>query len=275
MLKIIMRVSETPLLADSINRCFPDVDPVVWYSKYICTAHKLGVAKGFSNGTFGPNETITDLEALAFGFRAFGIAPAAVAGQEWYEAYRDLANKNNILATHSYTLGTKISRGKATELIMNIGKFKLTRSPLGYASLGCTVPGKALGATNTILINGVAREYNLSVPSGYSKDKEYNLVVALHGRTNSNDMVQSYMGLQAKAGGWNNREGPSQTDSIVAYPAGVKVSGGYSWSDASNIIFFDAILQQISDNYCINRDHVFIVGHSLGGWFANKLACVR
>lgn len=126
------------------------------------------------------------------------------------------------------------------------------------------------------MIDGVAREYNLSVPSGYSKSKQYNLVVALHGRTNSNDMVQSYMGLQSKAGwGRNNNGGSSQTDSIIAYPAGDKVSGGYSWSDPSNVVFFDAILQQVSDSYCINRDRVFVVGHSLGGWFANKLACVR
>jgi polyhydroxybutyrate depolymerase len=53
------------------------------------------------------------------------------------------------------------------------------------------------------------------------------------------------------------------------------VKGGYSWSDYSNVVLFDAILQQISDNYCINRNHVFVAGHSLGGWFANKLTCLR
>lgn len=51
--------------------------------------------------------------------------------------------------------------------------------------------------------------------------------------------------------------------------------GGYSWSEASSIVFFDAVLKQVSGSYCVDRDQVFIVGHSLGGWFANKLACVR
>ena len=46
------------------------------------------------------------------------------------------------------------------------------------------------------MIDGVERKYNLYVPSNYSKDKVYGLVVAIHGRTNSNDMVQAYMGLQ-------------------------------------------------------------------------------
>lgn len=77
MLKIIMGATKTPLLVNS-DRCFPDVDPAMWYSGYICTAQKLAVAKGFSDGTFRPNETVTDLEALAFGFRAFSIIPTAV-----------------------------------------------------------------------------------------------------------------------------------------------------------------------------------------------------
>ncbi len=248
----------------------------MWYSGYICTAQKIGITKGFSDGTFRPNETVTNLEALAFGFRAFGIVPTPTASKNWYDSYRDFADKNNILATHSYTLGTKITRGKAAELIVSIAQYRKTKAPLSYGSLGCSATGQVLDAKSTIMINGVPRTYNLSVPSGYSKSKQYNLVVAIHGRTNSNDMVQGYMGLQSKAGwGRNNNGGMSQLDSIIAYPAGEKVSGGYSWSAYSNVIFFDAILKEISDNYCINRDQVFVVGHSLGGWFANKLACVR
>lgn len=39
--------------------------------------------------------------------------------------------------------------------------------------------------------------------------------------------------------------------------------------------FIDAILRQISENYCINRDRVYAVGHSLGGWMAQRIACLR
>ncbi len=35
------------------------------------------------------------------------------------------------------------------------------------------------------------------------------------------------------------------------------------------------MIQEVSSNYCINRDQLFLVGHSLGGWFTQKLACVR
>lgn len=38
---------------------------------------------------------------------------------------------------------------------------------------------------------------------------------------------------------------------------------------------FDAIVAQFSDNYCIDLDEVYVVGHSLGAWFTNTLACAR
>ncbi len=57
------------------------------------------------------------------------------------------------------------------------------------------------------MIAGKERKYNLYVPSNYSKDKEYSLAIATHGRTNSKDQVQDYMKLE------------KQSDVIVAYPA--------------------------------------------------------
>ena len=218
---------------------------------------------------------MTYLEALAFGMRAFGIAPPPETSKNWYLPYQKIADSNHILATHSYTLSTKIMRGKAAELVENLQKYQTSQTVLSYGSKGCSSASKTLGTQNTIMIDGAARKYNLYVPSGYSSNKQYNLIVALHGRTNSNDMVQGYMGLQGRTGGWGSSAGTVQSDTIVAYPAGVSVAGGYSWSDYSNIKFFDAILEQLSDNYCISRDQVFIVGHSLGGWFSNRLACVR
>lgn len=39
--------------------------------------------------------------------------------------------------------------------------------------------------------------------------------------------------------------------------------------------FIDAILEQVSDNYCVNRNRIYVVGHSLGGWMAQRIACLR
>lgn len=115
------------------------------------------------------------------------------------------------------------------------------------------------------MIAGKERKYNLFVPTNYSRDKEYSLAIATHGRTNGKDQVQDYMKLE------------KQSDFIVAYPAGLSSSSGksFSWSEKENMTFVDAILEQVSDNYCINRDKVYAVGHSLGGWMAQRIACLR
>lgn len=35
------------------------------------------------------------------------------------------------------------------------------------------------------------------------------------------------------------------------------------------------MIQEISNNYCVSRDDVFVVGHSLGASFTHELACRR
>lgn len=38
---------------------------------------------------------------------------------------------------------------------------------------------------------------------------------------------------------------------------------------------FDAIVEEMSKQYCIDRNKIYVVGHSLGAWFSNTLACAR
>lgn len=262
-LTILLRASAITLPKIPDEKCFPDVDTKMWYHKYICAAHQLGIANGFEDGKFKPNDSVTTLEALAFWNKAFGLNINTSDGEKWYEQLREFADNNNIMATHGYTLGTKISRGKSAELIIRLQEYSKTKSALSYKSKGCEAT-HALPSKNIIQIAGKDREYNLFVPDNYSNNKQYSLIVASHGRTNSNDRVQGYM--------WLDR---NQTDFIVAYPAWLPSGSAFSWSEKESITFFDALIQQVADNYCINRDHVFLVGHSLGGWFTQKVACLR
>lgn len=246
------------------EKCFPDVAINTWYNPFICWAHTLGIANGFESGKFWPNDTVTVLEALAFWLKSFDIKTIEDISKPWHIPLQEFADKNNILATHNYTLSTKISRAKTAELIVRLREYKKNNSPLNYESKGCKTLWN-LWTKNTIRINESDREYNLAVPSNYLQNKTYGLIVGVHGRTNTKDQVQSYMGLQ----------GRSQDDFIVAYPAGIKKGSSFSWSEKDNLTFFDAMIHEVADNYCINRDDIFIVGHSLGGWFTQKLACLR
>lgn len=252
-LAMLLKTAEVKLPDAPTESCFPDVPVDTWYHPYICGAHTLGMANGFESGDFGPNDTVTALEALAFGLKAFGLEVEKDADKPWYIAPQAFADTNNILKTHGYTLATKISRAKTAELIVRLREYKTKKSVLENKSNGCAVNGN-LGTKNTLTINEKLREYNLYVPSNYSRDKQYGLIIGVHGRTNSKDQVQAYMGLQ----------GRSQDDFIVVYPAALKSGSSFSWSEKDNLTFFDAMILEIADNYCIDRDDIFIVGHSLG-----------
>ncbi len=264
-LTILLRASAITLPEIGTEKCFPDVDPNIWYHRYICAANKLGVANGFSDGKFKPNDSVTTLEALAFANKAFQTG-IATTGEKWYEWLQQFSESNHIMATHTYTTSTKISRGKTADLIIRLQEFKRTNSPISYKSTGCSTSGNLISGENTIIINWQERKYNLYIPSWYSNNREYSLAIATHGRTNSKDQVQAYMGLQK-----------GQLDTLVAYPAALRASSGnsFSWSEKENMTFIDAILKQVSENYCINRNQVYAIGHSLGGWMAQRIACLR
>lgn len=85
----------------------------------------------------------------------------------------------------------------------------------------------------------------------------------IHGRTNSNAMVQDYMKLERYPEG-----------AIVVYPAGLG-AGPFTWHESENIDYFDALVTKMTENYCVKRDEIFVVGHSLGGYMTYKLGCLR
>ncbi|MFZ2255344.1 MAG: hypothetical protein WAW59_05030 [Patescibacteria group bacterium] len=57
-------------------------------------------------------------------------------------------------------------------------------------------PRSLTSGTHEIMVAGKTRSYILTVPSSYSTSSPAKLIIAIHGRTNSNSMVQDYMGLE-------------------------------------------------------------------------------
>jgi len=267
-LKIILSSAEVNI-AEPEESCFSDISLSMWQAKYVCSGTITGITKWYDDGTFKPNSTVTVLETLAFSLRAFDIELPQVKeeDEEWYKRYQDFAHENNIIPIHSYTVNTLISRWQAADIIYKM-KLYSDKQEVNYQSIWCEVNPSLQSGEYTINVGGSSREYLLYVPSGMKKWKEMNLLVAFHGRTNSNEMVRDYMQL------WWGRYGYKQNDFIVAYPAGMW-AGPYSWSQYENIELFDAIITEVSENLCVNRDAVFSVGHSLGSYMSNKVSCQR
>lgn len=258
-LKIVFQVSEKEV-DTTLENCYPDIDSSMWSQKYICTGSQLGIVKGFEDGKFRPYDTVTFLEAIAFGIRAFELE-VPESGTLWYEKYRDFLDVKHIFPKQAYTKETSITRWQAVELLSRMKQYKEGVS-LDYLSEWCLVTNK-INQTGTITVNGKERKYLVKFPSWFKLNTPYSLIFWIHGRTNSNTEVAGYMWLE-RYPDW----------AIAVYPAGLW-AGPYTWHQEENIDFFDALVQYFSENYCIKRDEIFVVWHSLWGYFTYKLASLR
>lgn len=156
------------------------------------------------------------------------------------------------------------SAGIAGKLVNNVA------AQHGFPGCGKPAPD---AAPSSLTVDGRTRNLIAVIPSDYRPDQPHDLVVAFHGRTNSNAEVRRYFDLERHAA----------NPTIFVYPESLRDAQGRNiWSDPADspeklrdFSFFDAILQAMSEHYCIDRDRVFVVGHSLGASFANALACAR
>jgi polyhydroxybutyrate depolymerase len=98
----------------------------------------------------------------------------------------------------------------------------------------------------------------------------HDLVIAFHGRTNDAAQAREYFELaEAMPNAW------------IVYPQALPAAPGtFAWSDPGDPInaqrdfgFVAAIVDAIGATRCIDLDRVFAVGHSLGAYAANDLAC--
>lgn len=252
------------------RRCFSDVSPNAWYAPYVCAAKNRDIVKGYRNGTFKPEEPVNFAEAIKIVLAAYGQDVTEGTGSDWYKPYTQKLEDMQVLPQHSYVPWSALNRERAADLLWRMLRLEDERF-VAKLSPGC---GKApvTMAPTSVEVNGVQRDFLLTIPNGYKAHDPAPLIVAFHGRTNSNEQVRSYMRLDRNA-----------TDSIIVYPAALKKdNGSYSWADPGNkpsdirdIAFFDAIVERLADSYCIDMDRISTVGHSLGAWMANSVACVR
>ena len=267
-LAIIFNATEVELSEVSDEKCFPDVETDTWYAPYVCYAAERKITSWYEDGNFRPNGSVSVIEALAFVWGVFDLdVPKNDDSLAWYEDYITFADSNKIIQKNAYTINNLWKRGQVSEIITRAKELS-DGEILNYKSQWCSV-GNSLGDKNTIIINATTRSYLLELPNNYDNDTSYPLVLWLHGRTNSGEMAKNYMWLM---GWW--WKGIEVQDVITAYPAGLG-TGPYTWHQEENIDFFDAMILEISENLCIDKSQVHIVGHSLWAYFSSKLSCQR
>lgn len=261
--------------ADYPGDCFPDVKDE-WYAPYVCKAKDLGVIKGYEDGTYRPGQDVNMAEALKIALEAFDLPLDSLKENEmWYGPYVTFAHRNNLFSKYAYLPNRPARREEVAFLVDELMQILKEEQPLSEVrnvkSDGCGKPTPATAPTK-FMVNGVERSTITVVPSSYDPAVPMPIIFAFHGRTNSNQMVKGYYGIEKASDG----------KAIIVYPAGMPNAGGYSWADPGDSAgelrdyeFFDVMLEEFENSYCVNEDEVFVMGHSLGAWFSNSLACAR
>lgn len=96
------------------------------------------------------------------------------------------------------------------------------------------------------------------------------LTLAFHGAGGSTNDARNF-GLNQVSG--------ALAASIMVYPQGIPFQNyGVGWNDACNgydMSFFDNILTYVENNYCIDKNRIYVGGFSWGCDFATALSCCR
>lgn len=252
------------------KNCFIDVGDQ-WFARFICFAELEKLISGYPDGYFRPEKTVSFVEALAIGLKGAQIKiESPETAIQWYTPHLEFAHRNNIFSKYALLPGAELTREKAAFIIHQIlliqnGEKALATKRQNFGA-GC---GKMQPQTapTTLTIDEKKRSFITVIPASYEKNTPIKLVFAFHGRTNSNTDVRGYYKVEQASAG----------KAIFIYPSGLKSESGsgYTWGSAGDFKFFDTLLKTFSESYCIDLDHVYVVGHSLGGWFTSQLGCAR
>ncbi len=143
-------------------------------------------------------------------------------------------------------------------------------------SSGC-VDGAGLDeGEHTFMLDGLMRRYILRLPNGYTRDRAWPLVLALHGNGGSASYWDGTSGSR-------NIRGVLQDDAILIIAEAIDGQ----WRDYSmdpstwppriemELAYFEEVLSQARTDLCIAESSIFSMGFSGGGSFSGVLGCRR
>jgi len=97
---------------------FPDVVRSDWFAPYICVAKMNNIIKGYSDGTFKPNNEINFSEAAKIISVTFGLQE--VTADPWYKPYVENLAEDKAIPTSIITFSEFITRGEMAEMIYRL-----------------------------------------------------------------------------------------------------------------------------------------------------------
>lgn len=107
------------------------------------------------------------------------------------------------------------------------------------------------------------RTFHVWGPTSYDPNKTYPVVMVFHGWYANGEAFQS----------WFEMEKYVQNEAFVVYPDAV--NGLWDVNGTKDLLFFDEMIKQLGETYCIDPSRVLAFGFSYGGHFVDHLGCKR
>jgi poly(3-hydroxybutyrate) depolymerase len=134
----------------------------------------------------------------------------------------------------------------------------------GTATSGCGHDPPESGE-RSLTLDAEERTYILDLPPSYEPATPYPIVFGFHGASTSGSTFRSSF--------YGNLLSAMGDDAIVVHPDAL--GDPTSWETERDVPFFDALVETLSSELCIDADRIFATGHSSGGFFSNALGCER
>jgi len=273
-MKIILESSLDESIPLAVN-CFPDVN-VERFAPYICYAKTHNIVKWYTDGSFQPGKSVSNAEWLKMALESFGFNLEATSNQRRYEWYLNFVHDNNIFSKYAIRPDKSMTRGEMAYLTHKLMLEKNWDVDFDWIpdskSKGCGLTPPSFAPTS-LRVNGLQRNFISVIGNKYNQNTPTKLILAFHGRTNSNAELSNYIKLERAANG----------NAIIVYPSWLPENSSprnrKNWWDPSDHLrdfaLFDAIVEEFSNKYCIDKDQIYVVWHSLWARFANSLSCAR
>ena len=137
---------------------FSDVTESAWYYDSVTALASAGIINGYSDGTFRPNGTVKNGEALKLILLAAGYGEQPKTASHWASGYLDLAVNHGLVYSSNVALDDAITREEVVHLVANALGFRTTTSVSPFVD---TDDNAAIVLYENGIINGTNTEEGL------------------------------------------------------------------------------------------------------------------
>jgi poly(3-hydroxybutyrate) depolymerase len=141
--------------------------------------------------------------------------------------------------------------------------------PVANGSSGCSQPAKLSTGLQTLVSDGVTREYWVDVPANYDARKAYPVVFGLHWRGGS--AAEVYGSSWASSTPFYGLKALYTDGAVFIAPQGL--DAGWANDGDRDIRFLRSALDRVQQGLCTDTTRVFATGFSFGGMMSNAIGC--